>query len=178
MLIDMANKFLTAAVAGAMLAPSVKAQERVEVQNVEDTTKSEIVDALSREDSGSETEISLEDANLQLKIAEAFKNLSSKDKENLGNIMKYYWEDEFDGRLINIAKIIEQNPNAYWTFDAEWWYFLKEDSMKDLLKSEFSEYFEKMSQLSEIALIISLSALFISFLSLGVSIGNFISITR
>ena len=90
MLIDMANKFLTAAVAGAMLAPSVKAQERVEVQNVEDTTKLEIVDALSERDSNTEKEISLEDANLQLKIDDVLKNLSSKERRRIKKITKYY----------------------------------------------------------------------------------------
>jgi hypothetical protein len=90
MLIDMANKFLTAAVAGAMLVPSAKAQEKVNAYDIEDATKSEIVDALNREDSESEKVISLEDANLQLKIDDVLKNLPSKERRRIKKITKYY----------------------------------------------------------------------------------------
>lgn len=142
MLIDMANKFLTAAVAGAMLAPSVKAQERVEIQNVEDTAKLEIVDALSERDYNTEKEISLEDANLQLKIDDVFKNLPSKERRRIKKITKYYWEEKFKLGLTNIVKEVENNPDDYWTFDSKWSYSLNEDAMKDLLKSEYPEYFK------------------------------------
>ena len=138
----MANKFLTAAVAGAMLVPSAKAQENVGVQDIEDSTKVEIVDALSRENTNSEKEISLEDAKLQLKIDDAFNNLSSKEKKIIRRIAEHYWEEKFKLGLTNIVKEVENNPDNYWTFDSKWWYSLNEDAMKDLLKSEYPEYFK------------------------------------
>ncbi len=145
MLIDMANKFLTAAVAGAMLVPSAKAQEKVNAYDIEDVTKSEIVDALNREDSESEKVISLEDANLQLKMDDVLKNLPSKERRIIKKIIKHYWEEKFKLGLANIVKEVENNPDDYWTFDSKWWYSLNEDSMKNLLKSEFLEYFKEES---------------------------------
>ena len=142
MLIDMANKFLTAAVAGAMLVPSAKAQEKVNTHDIEDTTKSEIVDALSIGDSNTEKEISLEDANLQLKIDDVLKNLPSKERRRIKKITKYYWEEKFNLGLTNIVKEVENNPDDYWTFDSKWSYSLNEDAMKDLWKSEYPEYFK------------------------------------
>ena len=141
----MANKFLTAAVAGAMLVPSAKAQEKVNAHDIEDTARSEIVEALSREDSGSETEISLEDANLQLKIDDVLNNLPSKERRRIKKITRYYWEEKFMLGLTNIVKEVENNPDDYWTFDSKWRYSLNEDSMKNLLKSEFLEYFKEES---------------------------------
>ena len=144
MLIDMANKFLTAAVAGAMLVPSAKAQENVGVQDIEDSTKVEIVDALSRENPSSEKEISLEDAKLQLRMDDVLKNLPSKERRRIKKITKHYWEEKFKLGFTNIVKEVENNPDNYWTFDSKWWYSLNEDSMKNLLKSEFSEYFKEV----------------------------------
>lgn len=141
----MANKFLTAVVAGAMLAPSVKAQEKVNAYDIEDAAKSEIVDALNREDSESEKVISLEDANLQLKMDDVLKNLPSKERRIIKKIIKHYWEEKFKLGLANIVKEVENNPDDYWTFDSKWWYSLNEDSMKNLLKSEFLEYFKEES---------------------------------
>ena len=138
----MANKFLTAVVAGAMLAPSVKAQDRVNTQNVEDTTKLEIVDALSEENSSSEGEISLEDAKLQLKIDDVLNNLPSKERRRIKKITRYYWEEKFMLGLTNIVKEVENNPDDYWIFDSKWSYSLNEDAMKDLLRSEYPEYFK------------------------------------